>query len=181
SHLILENSELISGQNYSENSEVNKILNDENYYSVMLYPGRQSIDLTPLNTEDRQVLFPQNKQLAVFVIDGTWATARKMVSQSMNLASLPRICFTPPRPSQFRVRKQPHPLCYSTIEAIHHTIELIGDSQTFSVMSREHDKLLKVFDFMVERQLFFIQESLLNSRTSTYRKPNSRNLLVPVL
>ncbi|MFN8944039.1 MAG: DTW domain-containing protein, partial [Pseudobdellovibrionaceae bacterium] len=42
SHLILENSELISGQNYSENSEVNKILNDENYYSVMHYPGRQS-------------------------------------------------------------------------------------------------------------------------------------------
>jgi hypothetical protein len=51
------------------------------------------------------------------------------------------------------VRKQPAQECYSTIEAIHHTIELLGPSCGFSVAQREHDRLLFIFDKMVSRQL----------------------------
>lgn len=159
SHLTLKNSHLIMGQDYSRNEEVQSLLADPNYHPVILYPGVQSKNITPLSLSEKKDLFPRDKKLMIFVIDGTWNTARKMVRESQNLNTLPRICFTPTTPSNFRVRKQPHPACYSTIEAVHHTIELLGESQGFTTASREHDKLLHVFDFMVERQLACIKES----------------------
>lgn len=159
SHLTLQNSHLIMGQDYTESTEVNRLLEDPSRHCVMLYPGRASHNISPLNNQERADLFPRGKKLTVFVIDGTWATARRTVRQSKNLHALPRICFSPEKPSTFRVRKQPNVACYSTIEAIHHTIELLGNSQGFDTASREHDKLLYVFDKMVERQLEFIKLS----------------------
>ena len=170
SHLTLANSHLILGQDYSYNQEVNEILNDPKVHSVMLYPGVQSADLSKMDAAERAEHFPKDKELAVFVIDGTWATARKMV-RSTNLAKLPRVCFSPSTPSRFRVRKQPMEGCYSTIEAIHQTIELVGDGQGFATKSRQHDQLLEVFDVMVERQLACIQEMRAN-RHQTYRREN---------
>jgi DTW domain-containing protein YfiP len=159
SHLVLENSHLLMGQDYTHDKKVNEILNDPTRHCVMLYPGKQSKNLSPMNENERGELFPKGKRLTIFVIDGTWATAIKTVRQSQNLLNVPRICFNPEKPSTFRVRKQPHAACYSTIEAIHHTIELVGPSQGFDVETREHDKLLHVFDKMVETQLHFIQIS----------------------
>lgn len=159
SHLCLSGSYLIKGQDFTQDSLVNELINDQDYYSVILSPGLTSKNLSNFTEVEKENIFPQNKKLRIFVIDGTWATAGKMIRQSENLRTLPRICFTPPQPSNFRVRKQPKPYCYSTIEAIHHTIELIGASQGFKVHERAHDKLLTVFNFMVERQLHFIEDS----------------------
>lgn len=170
SHLCLKNSHLIMGQDYSQNEEVCRLINDSAYHSVILYPGAQSANLTNLSKESRWDLFPREKKLRIFVIDGTWATAKKMVRQSKNLISLPRICFSPTTPSTFRVRKQPNPACYSTIEAIHHTIELVGHTQGFNPETREHDKLLHVFDAMVERQLEFIRQAEAKPDFLRYRR-----------
>ncbi len=169
SHLCLENSSLVMGQDYSANTEVNKLIQDPDKHSVILYPGMESQNLTPLSLTERQELFPKDKKLQIFVIDGTWATARKMVRLSSNLNTLPRICFTPEKPSNFRVRKQPHPACYSTLEAIHHTIELVGPSQGFSTANRDHDKLIHAFDSMVERQLECIRSH--NDQTGAVSYP----------
>jgi DTW domain-containing protein len=156
-HLCLENSDLIIGEDYSKNAKVNSILSDSNYHSVMLYPGVGSTDISLMPANERSTIFPEGKKLAVFVIDGTWNTARKMV-RSENLRSLQRICFTPSAPSTFRVRKQPKEGCVSTIEAVHETIELVGSGFGFDVASRRHDNLLFVFDQLVENQLKFITE-----------------------
>ena len=174
SHLCLKDSELIIGQNYSDNKSVNQVLQNPKNHCVILYPGQASVDLTQMSMESRLNLFPNNKQLVVFVIDGTWATARKMVFQSKNLFHLPRLCFTPPAPSNFRVRKQPAPECYSTIEAIHHTLKLLGPSQGFDLSTRHHDKLLFVFNKMVEKQLEFIDRSKELPRSTTYRRMSQR-------
>ena len=85
-----------------------------------------------------------SKTPLILVVDGTWNTARKMLRLSRNLHSVPRICFTPVRPSRFRVRKQPHPNCYSTIEAIHQTLELLGPSQGFDILTGRQSRLLRV-------------------------------------
>ncbi|MBC7467197.1 MAG: DTW domain-containing protein [Bdellovibrio sp.] len=175
SHLTLKGSYLIMGQNYSDNKDVNQLIDDPEYHSVILYPGLKSKNLTPLSTKERAENFPTNKKLRVFVIDGTWATARKMVRLSQNLHQLPRVGFSPPGPSNFRVRKQPHAGCYSTIEAIHHMIELVGPTQGFDPKSREHDKLLNVFDAMVERQLEFIRISEENPAPNKYRRENKKS------
>lgn len=177
SHLILQNSYLIKGQDYTENELVNELINDTDYHSVILYPGQSSKNLSLMFNNEKQNLFPKNKKLRIFLIDGTWATAKKMIRQSKNLQTLQRICFSPVKASNFRVRKQPNPNCYSTIEAIHHTIELIGESCGFAVKDREHDNLLKAFDSMVERQLEFIKEAALNLRTASYRREGQKKLV----
>ena len=169
SHLVLQNSELIQGLEYSKNERVNEIIDDPAFFPVVLSPGIYSKNLTIMTPHDRAQFFPEDKKPIIFVLDGTWATAKKMMRQSPNLSMLPRICFSPPAPSNFRVRKQPAPECVSTIEAIHHTLELLGDLRGFDPQSREHDKLLFVFDQMVQKQLSFIEHNRENSRPN-YRR-----------
>ncbi|MGZ5790085.1 MAG: tRNA-uridine aminocarboxypropyltransferase, partial [Burkholderiaceae bacterium] len=150
SHLCLENSYLIEGENFSKHEIVNGLIADPSHQCVMLYPGQDSVNLSELSDADRSTPFASDRKLVIFVIDGTWATARKMVRYSRNLGALPRICFSLDRPSNFRVRKQPAVGCYSTIEAIHQAIELVGPFYRFPIASRRHDNLLTVFDKMVE-------------------------------
>ncbi len=159
SHLCLENSDLIAGHDYSRNKRVNDILENSSYHSMLLYPSASSMNLTPLSFESRAEVFPKDKTPVVFVVDGTWNTAKKMMSLSENLKKIPKICFTPPSLSNFRVRKQPAKECYSTIEAIHHTIELLGTSVGFDTTSRRHDHLIDIFDKMVEKQIEYLKKS----------------------
>ncbi|MNK15799.1 DTW domain protein [compost metagenome] len=170
SHLCLENSHLIKGEDYSENAKVNELLSDPAFYSMILYPGFQSTDLTPLTAQERQSLFPQDKKIRLFVIDGTWASAKKMMRKSRNLHSLPKICFSPSKPSGFKVRKQPHENCFSTIEAIHEVIELAGAACGYDVASRKHDNLLAVFGKMVDRQLAYVKVAVEKTSRSEYRR-----------
>lgn len=153
SHLCLRNSHLIVGHDYSENSQVNALIQDTRNHSVLLYPGYNSFNLSQHPLEEYRQKFDLQRKLTVFVVDGTWATARQMVSRSRNLQQLPRICFTPEKPSTFRVRKQPAAHCLSTIEAIHQTIELLAPVMALPIRDRRHDHLLEVFNGMVERQL----------------------------
>lgn len=176
-HLSLKNSSLIQGEDFTDNAHVNSILRTPEIHSVILYPGSSSINLTPLAQGERQNLFPEDKRLAIFVIDGTWGTARKMV-RSTNLANLPRICFSPERPTGFLVRKQPKVECYSTIEAIHHTIELLGESRGYSVEERQHDRLLQVFSQMVERQLECVR-TLAHSRQAVSKRARAARRIAP--
>ncbi len=151
-HLILQNSKFVRGHDFSNDSIVNEILKDEQNHCVVLYPSRSSTNISEIQREQKNV-FPQNKKLVVFVIDGTWATARQMMRESRNLLQVPRVCFTPKGKSNFRVRKQPAVNCLSTIEAIHEFIEVASDHFSFDKTSRQHDVLLKAFDSMVEKQI----------------------------
>ena len=157
SYLCLEDAELIVGHEYSQHERVNEIINNPKYHCVVLYPGRTATNLTPLTPDERHHLFHQNKKLVIFVIDGTWNTARKTLHLSPNLKSLPHIFFNPPRASRFRVRTQPNPECFSSVEAIHHTIELLGDFSLPDLAEQKHHILLSVFDYVVEKQLAFVK------------------------
>ncbi len=152
SHLILKSSMLIEGDCFENHAVVTGLIADPKVFPVVLYPGTGSIDISKLAPMDQAAIVPSDRRLMIFVVDGTWATARRTMRLSSNLAKLPRVCFSPVRESQFKVRKQPAAHCVSTIEAIHHTIELLGDSQGFNTATRAHDCLLDVFSFMVERQ-----------------------------
>jgi DTW domain-containing protein len=173
-HLGLENSELIRGIDFSKNDRVNALVADPRYQPMVLYPGAHALNISGSESTLMRQIFSPEKALMIFVIDGTWATARPMLNQSKNLIDLPRICFTPLRASQFRVRKQPAEYCLSTIEAIHHTIELLAPLVSFDSSQGEHDKLLSVFHKMVERQLQCVRDSYDNPRPTTYRRPRVR-------
>ena len=169
SHQCLKGSHLIRGKNFSENSEVNRLVNDLDYESAILFPGNNSLNLSSLNREERLEEF-KGKKLRIFVIDGTWGTAKSMVNQSENLKDLPRICFVPEKPSNFRVRKQPRENCYSTIEAIHHTLELLGEAQGLDMAHRPHDQLIQAFDNMINKQVSYISTSKRRYRSRKNKK-----------
>lgn len=156
SHLTLRNSHLIEGEDFSDDQTLNAILEDSSREIVMLYPGPQAVDLKEFSST--QLNQSSQKKLTVIVIDGTWATARKMV-RSRSLQGVPRVSFRPSRASRFRVRKQPNVHCFSTIEAIFETIEILGPSRGFDVSTRRHQALIDVFERMVERQITFLPEA----------------------
>ncbi|CAN5662959.1 hypothetical protein BH10BDE1_BH10BDE1_15390 [soil metagenome] len=156
SSLLLKRSTLIEGDQFDSHPKVNELIARDGVHPVVLYPGPGSIDLTYTPRDELKRLAPEGQRLLVFVIDGTWATARRTMRLSKNLSRLPRVCFSPRRESQFKVRKQPAAHCLSTLEAIHETIELLGDTQGFDTASREHDHMLDIFSFMVERQRLFV-------------------------
>jgi DTW domain-containing protein YfiP len=180
SHLCLKNSHLVLGTDFTQNTEIQKLISDPQFYSVVLFPGAQSINLTTLTDQEKALVTPAGKKLRVFVLDGTWSTAKKMLRLSLNLQQLPKICFVPPAPSNFRVRKQPKKECFSTLEAIHHTIELLGVGQGFDLKSRAHDNLLEVFTKMVDKHIELNALARAKGRTIRYRvrKPeNARSAL----
>lgn len=149
-HLCLANSSFFEGINFTSHPAVNALIADPNNYPVVLSPGENSTNLSTLNESDWVTVFPSDKKLVVFLIDGTWSQANKIKRRSLNLKPLPHVCFTPTTPSQFLVRRQPRSYCYSTIEAVHYFIELVEQPAT-----RHHDNLIDVFTAMVNQQIDF--------------------------
>lgn len=151
-HLCLSNSLLVEGVDFSREERVNREIHSRTGFPVLLFPSKNSINLSRHTLAERMELVPTGRKLFVFVLDGTWKSVRKMIRLSRNLANLPRIRFEPPPPSCYRIRRQPKPHCYSTIEAIHHVADLFavhGSSQ------RPHDNLLTVFHSVIDRQLAY--------------------------
>lgn len=151
-HLCLKNSLLVEGVDFSSDERVNREIHSRTGFPVLLFPSKNSINLSRQTLVERMDLVPAGRKLVVFVLDGTWKSVRKMIRLSHNLANLPRICFEPPSPSSYRIRRQPKPHCYSTVEAIHHVVDLFavhGSSQ------RPHDNLLTVFHSVIDRQLAY--------------------------
>tara|TARA_R110000868_G_scaffold117600_11_gene312372 strand:+ start:34211 stop:34891 length:681 start_codon:yes stop_codon:yes gene_type:complete len=152
SHLILQNSYLLPGCDYSNDETLNRLIDNPENHCVVLYPGKNSLNLSKLSNDQKESIVPRDKQLVVIVVDGTWSTARHTMRLSQNLKHLPRISFDT-SVSNFRIRKQPSIECCASIEAIHKTIELLGKTQGYDLDSRAHDNLLEVFNFMVETQI----------------------------
>lgn len=149
-HLSLPNSILIEGHDYTHNAEVSALLADPRYHPVVLYPGRKATRLDGLTPEGKKQFFPEGKIPLVFLIDGTWAQAKRIARLSRNITSLPQFYFVPQTPSAFHVREQPKAHCYSTVEAIHYLIDFFEGEK-----SSAHHSLLEVFGVMVQKQVEF--------------------------
>lgn len=137
----LTNSKLLVGDRFDENETLRAILNDPSYQVYVLFPGEGAQDIAELPRDE-------TKQDVFLVLDATWAMAKKMYKHSTCLQSLPLVMFTPPKPSGFRIRQQPGLNCYSTLETIHHIIEVHGQHPR-----GEHHGLLEIFKTMVQRQI----------------------------
>lgn len=147
--LCLTNAKLIDGTEFENDPAVNAILDDPSRLCTVLFPGPGSCDVSVLGWESepfRALASDPSLRPVVFVIDGTWTQAKSMLRKSPRLASLPRISFSPGAPSTYRVRKQPHHACLSTIEAVHRLIRILEPRAPV-------DHLLRHFDTLVEQQL----------------------------
>ncbi len=145
-HLSIENSKLICGKDFNDHSQVKALIANPDHHCVVLFPGLNSFNLSHAPQNERLNLFPSQKKLVVFVIDGTWASAKRMLRDSENLLALPQICFTPQKLSEYKIRQQPMKHCVSTIEAVHQLLGLLEPSVPA-------DDLLVLFREMVELQV----------------------------
>ncbi len=148
-HLALSNSVLLQGIDFSADHRLNALLSDPGSSCAILYPGSQSRSINQLNEKDRAELMPSGRRFVLFVIDGTWASARPILRLSKNLATLPRVSFSPSGLSAYAgLRKQPREDCLSTVEAIGRVIGLLESAEL-------ETQLLTPFRHMVTQQLAF--------------------------
>ncbi|HLP02155.1 MAG TPA: tRNA-uridine aminocarboxypropyltransferase [Opitutaceae bacterium] len=114
-HLCLADSELIMGIGFDDHERVQEMIRDPENFPTLLYPGPQARALPGgLAAEELG-----GRRLVVFVLDGTWSCARKMLRLSPSLQRLPRLMFPPAAPSKFVIKQQPAEGCLCTLEATH--------------------------------------------------------------
>ena len=89
--LQLENSEIIVGVDFTNNNRVNEILAKENSCSILLYPGKDNFNLSIRKSSELNSFMGNNPH--IFLLDGTWSCARKMLRLSKNLQQLKRMSF----------------------------------------------------------------------------------------
>lgn len=153
-HLSVENSLLIQGkgQDIDESATVRLFLDRSRYFPVVLFPGSDA--LGPADLRQGGGLRPEGARLAVFVIDGTWHQANRMMKTSRVLQSLPRLSFKHERPSEYQFRTQPKPFCLSTVEAVHTIITKFDHSGVCAAPhGHVHDGMLTVFRELVRFQV----------------------------
>lgn len=122
-HLCLADSELHLGIEFDGHEAVQALINDPKNYPVLLYPGRDSLDLSVLQKNDPQLSTLnsqlESRRLVVFLLDATWRLVRPMLRLSPSLQRLPRVMFSGAAPSRYLIKRQPEPGCLSTLEAVH--------------------------------------------------------------
>ncbi len=118
--LSLAGSMIEMGVGFDDHPAVNTLIDDPGSFPVLLYPAAGAMNVSQGGLPIESL---GGRQLVVFVIDATWACAKKMLTQSTRLQALPKLMFTPVEKSRFVIKRQPHEWCLSTLEATH---QLLG-------------------------------------------------------
>ena len=165
--LQLENSEIIVGVDFTNNDRVNEILRDETKRSFLLYPGINSFNLSVrMNTETISFM---GKTPHIFILDGTWPCARKMLKRSKNLQNLKRVSFDNKITSKFIIKQQPAALCLSTIESIYTVLNLLKEADVERCDTKD---FLTPFEKLIDYQLDY----MLNPNSRHYRSDAKREI-----
>jgi tRNA-uridine aminocarboxypropyltransferase len=137
-HLCLPNSELHVGVDFRGSEVLRRLTSGELGPAALLYPGPGAIDL---------MQSPPPGPVTLVVVDGTWWQTKKLLRITPELAALPRYAFSPPSPSDYRIRREPHDACVSTIEALVYALgALEGDPARLA-------PLLAPFRAMIDAQI----------------------------
>lgn len=158
-NLQLENSEIIIGVDFTNNNRVNEILAKENSSSFLLYPGKDNFNLSVRKSSEINSFMGNSP--TIFLIDGTWPCARKMLKLSKNLQQLKRVSFDNKIKSKFIIKQQPESLCLSTIESVYTVLNLLKQGDLEQCETKD---FLIPFEKMIEHQL----EYMLNPNSKNY-------------
>ena len=148
--LCLENAELLTGKDFTDNERVNGLLRDPAYSPFLLYPGPEAVNFRTLGKDP----LPEGKTLLVFVIDGTWRGARSLLNRSRNIRALPRLSFSREYSSQFIIKKQPRAHCVSTIEAVYYLCKEAAEAG-YEEPGARPEALMALFKELVDTQLHY--------------------------
>ncbi|WP_438480334.1 tRNA-uridine aminocarboxypropyltransferase [Oleiharenicola lentus] len=171
-HLCLPNSELHMGTAFDDHAAVQALIRDPRNFPVLLYPGATAVNLSHgAPAEFRAQL--AGRKLVVFLLDGTWSGARKMLRLSPSLQRLPRIMFTPSAPSRYVIKQQPIEGCLSTLEAVHELLTVLEMSALDHYP--DNGQLLDVFKRMQDYQIACAADpNRAGYRRQAYSSPEER-------
>jgi DTW domain-containing protein YfiP len=167
--LQLENSEIIVDVDFTNNDRVNEILNNEKTCSFLLYPGKESFNLSQRKSSEINTFMDINP--TIFLLDGTWPCARKMLKLSKNLQKLKRVSFENKIKSKFIIKQQPDPLCLSTIESVYMVLNLLKKANMEHCDTKD---FLLPFEKLIEHQI----EHIINPNSKNHR-PTDINMITP--
>jgi DTW domain-containing protein len=177
-HLCLADSKLYLGIGFDGHEEVQALINDPRNYPVLLYPGRDSRDLSK---GELPVADLAGRRLVVFLLDATWRLVRPMFRTSLSLQRLPRIMFSNAAPSRYIIKRQPEPGCLSTLEATHELLVALERSGLDAYPQPE--QMLNLFQRMQEFQIRRAAENALMGSNRRDRRTGPRPVVdsVPVV
>ncbi|KAL3690027.1 hypothetical protein R1sor_016336 [Riccia sorocarpa] len=120
----------------------------------LLFPSEHALDLgsvdlgRSLGDADSAAGSARKPPTQLIVLDGTWSKAKRLFYENPWLHNLPHYRLPPSKGSSRYgiIRKEPKPGCMSTIESIVMALEVL-EPETEGL-----DKLLDVFDYMMEDQ-----------------------------
>lgn len=165
--LQLKNSEIIVGVDFTDNRRVNELLSDKNNSSFLLYPGKENFNLSTRKSTEIIPFMGNNPN--IFILDGTWPCARKMLKLSKNIQQLKRISFDNKIKSKFIIKQQPESLCLSTIESVYTVLNLLKKGNLEQSNTKD---FLFPFEKMIEYQV----ECILNPDNKNYRSKIKREI-----
>lgn len=152
-HLTLKNSFLFEGVTFLNDLRLKNLLEDPRFFPMLLYPSADAVDVGKAEAmEHLRASIPNDKKPLVFVLDGTWFCAKKMLRVNPWLQGLRKIKFTPARHSIYQIRKQPKDFCVSTIEAVQFVIDQWSNSGV-GLQSNLNSPLMQSFRYLIETQL----------------------------
>jgi DTW domain-containing protein YfiP len=168
-HLCLPGSELHVGVDFDDDRSVRAALAgaDDARPAYLLFPGPRAIDLAEVQPKG---------PITLVVVDGTWWQARKLLKRNATLAALPQIRFSPHRPSNYRIRKEPADHCVATVEALAQVLgALEGAPERFAA-------LLRPFEAMIDTQVHYAtQVRGARQRHALHRERKARRPPAPSL
>ncbi len=172
-HAFLENSKIITGVDFTNNDEVNSLIQNKDCY--VLYPGETALNVSIDDCSNFKSKILNQEDIVIFVIDGTWPCAKKMMKLSTNLHNLPRVSFEVNKESIFEIKEQPSKYCLSTIESIHFLLDEFKRRDVLNIQD-EHHQMLVPFKVMIEFQKQCAKDPSLNSyrRKKEYKPKEER-------
>lgn len=163
-HISLKNSEILVGFEFSNNARLNELLNDPQYFPVLMYPGEDAWNA-------KKEGFPEvikGKTLLVIILDSTWFCARKLIEHNQFLLKLPKFSFYGDYRSIFTFKHEPRPEYISTVESCYYLIKEMQE-QGLCDKSINPEPMMDAFKQMIKFQLQAENERILGIR------PNSHN------
>ena len=146
--MCLTNAELLAGTDFTHNERVNSLIRDPSYSPFVLYPGPKAVNFKTLGEDPAT----EGKTLLIFVMDGTWRGARRLLNKSKNISALPRLSFSRSYSSQFVIKRQPMAHCVSTIEAVYYLCEEAQEAG-YESLNAQNEVLMAIFKKMVDTQI----------------------------
>lgn len=159
----LIDSEILVGVDFTQNKRLLELINDPQYFPVLLYPGEDAWNA-------KKEGFSQtlgNKKLLAIIIDATWFCSRKVIQHSPNLLELPKFTFAGEYRSIFTFKKEPKPECVSTIETCYYLIKEMQDSGLVD-KNINPEPLMDVFKKMITDQIQAENDRIAGLRPNTH-------------